>query len=380
MTWHRGQPTRLSLSAAVIATFMGCGGAQQRSDSQLLDAQRERDALRVAYEAQQLKLKELSERVIALEDRVMLSAAPKSSGRGSGLWGRPLTARVPAGLPVVKLSEMGSQPRREARGSRLIKTQRPQSAPPSAQEMRDERLQEAGERLDDVPTLTADNIKGYQRARRELNSGASAVEKPVESPVTERRAKRKRPRRAHPAPEGSERAASLGVVPVPPRPREVSAEVEPANDAPESATQGELQSEPQGLPRGEPLSARADQDPFGEALRVAQTALLGAKWAEARRSFEQVLSLSPKAEERSSARYGIARVLQGQGRPLEAIDTLKSLIQADPSGRLVPSALLLIGELQLSAGQGAQGRATLSRLKSLYPNTSAARRAEGLLQ
>jgi len=376
MTWHRGQPTRLSLSAAVIATFMGCGGAQQRSDSQLLDAQRERDALRVAYEAQQLKLKELSERVIALEDRVMLSAAPKSSGRGTGLWGRPLTTRVPAGLPVVKLSEMGAQPRREARGSRLIKTQRPRSAPPSAQEMRDERLQEAGERLDAVPTLTADNIKGYQRARREIHSGGGAVE----SPVAERRAKRKRSRRAHPAPEGSERAASLGVVPVPPRPRGAPPKAKPISDALELETRDEHQSEPQEPTGGEALNARADQDPFAEALRVAQVALSTAKWAEARRSFEQVLSLSPKAEERSSARYGIARALQGQGRPLEAIDTLKSLIQADPSGRLVPSALLLIGELQLSAGQGAQGRATLSRLKSLYPNTSAARRAEGLVQ
>lgn len=306
---------------------------------QLTDAQRERDALRVAYEAQQLRLKELSERVVALEDRVMLDRAPGRSGRGAGLWGRPLRGEADRSLPVVKLSAL--QPRRAER--------RALAEPPSVQQMREERLERLGQGAEEeVPTLTAQNVSLFKR----------------------KRPKKRRAQQPYPAPEGSAQASSLGVVPVPPSPKGQRPSQPAPLVAPAAPASAPLQPSPAPL---------APRDPFDELLKEARVALKGGDWTEAKRGYEQVLSLSPKASDRSKARLGLARVLQGQGRSRDAIEALRALIQDDPSGALVPSALLEIGQLQLNSGQSAQGRATLTRLKSLYPNTAAARRAEGLL-
>ena len=56
----------LSLSCLLLSS--ACGGAHQLK-GQLGEAQREREVLRDAYEAQQLRLRELESRLLRLEDR-----------------------------------------------------------------------------------------------------------------------------------------------------------------------------------------------------------------------------------------------------------------------------------------------------------------------
>ena len=144
---------------ALTAPLLACGGGQRTLSERADEAARERDALRVAYEAQQLKLKELSERLLALEDRLTLEGGAQTANArplpsGGGLWGRPI-ARDLSALPVVRLS----------------RAQRP----PSAQRLRDERLAlegrqggqagQAGQAEDGVPTLTADNVTRFRRER-----------------------------------------------------------------------------------------------------------------------------------------------------------------------------------------------------------------------
>ena len=109
--------------------------------AQLEDARRERDALRVAYEAQQLRLKELSDRLSTLEDRVVAHPARAP---------RDLSA-----LPVVRLSRRPSSPGERA-------------SPPSAQAMRAARLarqwrgaEGGGDEAGELPALTADNISDF---------------------------------------------------------------------------------------------------------------------------------------------------------------------------------------------------------------------------
>jgi len=353
--------SQLALVAGLALT--GCGGvAQQVNMEQVADAQRERDALRVAYEAQHLRIKELSERIVALEDRVMLDVSAGRGSRSAGLWGRPQRGAQAKRLPVVKLSALNGRPVSQARTSA--------DAPPSVQVMRAERLERMGRASegDEVPTLTAQNVESFKKRKQTRRS--------------------KRARRHYPAPKGATEASSLGVVPVPPSPQEprprTTTHAPPALPVVSTPARRESSGEPlrveaqvSDVSAQEPL--QPPQDPFTGLLRIADRALKSRDWAEARRRYEQVLSLSSKASDRSRARLGVARVLKGKGRRREAIETLRDLIQADPSGKQVPRALLEIGELQLQSGQVAQGRATLTRLKSLYPNTAAARRAEGIL-
>ena len=309
----------------------------------------------------------------------MLDVSPSRSSRGAGLWGRPQRGAQPRQLPVVKLSALSGRPSSQPATY--------SAAPPSAQLMRAERLERLGRapEVEGVPTLTAQNVDQFKR--KGSKRGA------------QRRAQRARA--PYPAPQGSEGASSLGVVPVPPSPQGEKPSVardqrrpsplagaalergaalkEPAQERPESGPDSlggpseapltSLTASPQGTSR----------DPFSALLVSADAALKSRDWAEAKRSYEQVLSLAPTSSDRSKARLGIARALKGRGRHREAIEALRALIQADPSGALVPSALWEIGDIQLTSGQAAQGKATLTRLKSLYPNTSAARRAERVL-
>lgn len=346
---------RGAFSTGLVVMLTACGGVKQQiATQQTLDAQRERDALRVAYEAQQLRIKELSDRIIALEDRVMLDHSSNRNVRGAGLWGRSIKQASNRQLPVVKLSALRS---REIHG--LSET--PNTEMPSVQDMREKRLEELGRQANNegVPTLTAHNIDSFKKKRKKSS-----------------------PRRIYDAPKGSDQASSLGVVPIPPTP--LSSPI-PHSVAKHSTSTIEGESEVSDaslVPTTAPVvdSLKVTQDPFKVLLSEAERALASHNWSEANRRYQQILSRSLDSSDQSRARLGLAKVLRGKGSFNEAVKMLRALIQADPSGHVVPTALLEIGDIQLSSGQEAQGRATLMRLKSLYPNTTAARRAESLLQ
>ena len=58
-----------------------------------------------------------------------------------------------------------------------------------------------------------------------------------------------------------------------------------------------------------------------------------------------------------------------------ALDLFRRVVTEHPTGNQVPDALLMTGLTLDRLGQPAKARETLSRLKSMYPGTDAARRA-----
>ena len=371
----RSKSLKPLIIAVVTTPLLACGGGQRALVERADEAARERDALRVAYEAQQLKMKELSERLLALEDRLTLEGGGRPShmdasrGRsaelpsGGGLWGRP-QARDLSVLPVVRLS----------------RAQRP----PSAQRLRDERLALEGRAGEgEVPTLTASNVA---RFRRDPSTAPVSVERAPTNDQRDQRDQldqttRKRKRRPYAPPQGAEEAASLGVVPLPKRPLTPSTpSILSAPPSPPSLQEEpRSQAQEQGLTSEQSTQPSTPQEPSLAALQQAKRHTEARLWAEAREAYELVITLPPSAERRAEGRFGLALSLKALTQKSAALSTFRALIQASPTSPLVPDALLEIGALQLSSGDPAQGRATLTRLKSLYPHTSAARRADGLL-
>jgi len=58
-----------------------------------------------------------------------------------------------------------------------------------------------------------------------------------------------------------------------------------------------------------------------------------------------------------------------------ALQTFRSVLERFPTGNQVPDALLMIGLTLKKLGRVAEGRDTLGRLRAIYPNSAAAKRA-----
>ena len=63
-----------------------------------------------------------------------------------------------------------------------------------------------------------------------------------------------------------------------------------------------------------------------------------------------------------------------------ALTTFRRVVESYPGGNRVPDALLMIGLTLERLGRPAEGRETLARLRTLYPDTTAAQHAEASLR
>ena len=81
-----------------------------------------------------------------------------------------------------------------------------------------------------------------------------------------------------------------------------------------------------------------------------------------------------------NALFWIGQVQFDEARFGAALATFHRVITEHPTGNKVPDALLMIGLTQAKLGRGAEGRETLARLRAMYPQTEAARKADDRLQ
>ena len=316
--------------------FLGCGGIKAL-EIQLKDAQRERDILRDAYEAQQLRLKELESRLLKIEDddvgstksnvrmnRQVTSQRQRSSTKSKGLWPRE---RLRA-LPVVmvkrdqvysKTNETYSEPKLE-----LDEVQRRRrSRNPSVKENTRKKLvttsvrqkQREVKKKTSLPSLNARNLSDY----RDLDQ-VKKEQKIDRMKRTERQ---------------TYQEPSLKKYKTESRPR-------PFVERPKASSQPSVMNQIREQGDQENIDQAISANPISQGLQQAQT-------------------------------------YRKQGRLKEAMRIAKRLIAESPTDPLIPNVLYLMGRLQIEQGQATAGRSTLLRLSRLYPKASAAKEAQQFL-
>ena len=80
-----------------------------------------------------------------------------------------------------------------------------------------------------------------------------------------------------------------------------------------------------------------------------------------------------------NALFWVAQIQFDQSRFQAALGTFRQVVDNYPAGNKVPDALLMIGLTQAKLGRGAEGRETLARLRAMFPQTEAARKADARL-
>ncbi len=83
----------------------------------------------------------------------------------------------------------------------------------------------------------------------------------------------------------------------------------------------------------------------------------------------------PRHSFADNALYAMGRMRYTRAEYGAALDLFRRVVTEHPTGNQVPDALLMTGLTLDRLGQPAKARETLSRLKSMYPGTDAARRA-----
>jgi TolA-binding protein len=122
-----------------------------------------------------------------------------------------------------------------------------------------------------------------------------------------------------------------------------------------------------GLPRGD-LNAQAEQE-----LRAAR----GLSGASAAQALEAFVARYPRHPQADNALLEAASVYSGAGRGEAGCAVLARCVEEYPAGDAMPEALERLGECKADRGDVAAARRLFQRVLSDYPQSSAAKRAEG---
>ena len=319
---HHRQRLRSFWKWPLLALSLGCGADPALSRA-LKASQQEREILQEAFNAQQRRLNALEAKVAMMDDQLQQ---------------RLLAYRPRRALPVKSLAP------------------RP-AAPPISTAMA-------------TPTLTQADLPRPVRSARPPRSRVSRARRgPVAPPPIARN------------------APAIGVSPLPPPPqleerRAAPPSKEHAGVAQPSAQETSAQeavtesSQSAGLPA--PVSPPSPPSP-GEAI---QSAIRGLKAQQegAQSRLQGLLSENSSHPLYDDGLLALGLHLHQRGQRRRALGLFKRLISEDPTGNQVPEALLMIGQVQRELGAVAEGRQTLARLISLFPETPAAERARARLQ
>ena len=317
--------------------FLGCGGIKVL-EVQLKDAQRERDILRDAYEAQQLRLKELESRLLKIED---------------------------GGLGIVQSSSRTSKV--QAEGYRQRSSTNSKGSWPR-------------ERLRALPVVMVKRDQGYSRTNE------SYSEAQIERDETQRRkGLRSQSRKESPRRKISTKSVRL-------RQREVKKKASlpslnarnledyrgPGQVAQARKVDREQRNERQKYQEPRLRKYEIDSKPHApvERTTVRSESTVRNQTHEqiAQNTYDQAISTNPVTQGLKQA-----QAYRKQGRLKEAMRIAKRLIAESPTDPLIPNVLYLMGRLQIEQGQTTAGRSTLLRLSRLYPKASAAKEAQQFL-
>lgn len=115
-------------------------------------------------------------------------------------------------------------------------------------------------------------------------------------------------------------------------------------------------------------------DPIG-AYKRAYALYKGGDSAGALTAFEAFLRRWPRHDYADNALYWMGECRFARAEFAAALQTFRRVVSEHPTGNKVPDALLMIGMTLEKLGRPAEGRETLARLVTLFPDTAAARRA-----
>lgn len=169
-------------------------------------------------------------------------------------------------------------------------------------------------------------------------------------------APRRLPGRPVPPPANAAMAGNLGVVPLAPR--------GPRGATPRSTTR-----------RADP----ARSDPAVTAYKRAYDLYRNGNFSAAGPALKRFVRDHAQHDYADNALFWVGKIEFDQSRFSAALATFRRVVSTWPAGNKVPDALLMIGLTQAKLGQGAEGRETLARLRAMYPQTEAARKADARL-
>ena len=368
-----------SLFIALGLSLASCGGAAHLT-SQLKTAQHERDVLRDAYEAQQLRLRELELRLLKLEDQQLIGARDTQGDLTSQRPNRPTAT-----------SYVSSQ-----RSSRLDDAQADQTALNTHNRVIDQGVRRdrpdhwRAQRLRALPVVrvsASQALSASSDLEREPMTRKSRARKPERMRTTRRRHSRsshqskrsKTELNTHDIPTLTSRSAVHEHDPertsltAPVTSTAPPAGMERPHRPQSSIPAHEHNARPQSARTFERATPRAD-------LQATQQTPAVHPPVDLIKSFQRQLATSTSASERAPLLLKLAAELRRRGRANHAMRLMKRLISESPTHSVVPDALYLMGRLYIEQGAEAKGKATLLRLSRLYPNARASRSAREFLK
>ena len=337
-------------------SLCGCGNVSVL-ELKLNEAQRERKILRDAYEAQQLRLREVETRLLRLEDHELASVSKNNSvgrqGKQRALqrekksysWAKERMRALPVVMvkrdQASRSDEQRSSDRLELTQDKPVKHKRSLNKPrrkgTSNQRSVKQRKREKEPTpyVAKVPTLTPENVSSFRDPDIDKSGVLVTQENRVkrdQAPLPSLKQDR-RPRKEYSS-INDERKLKIR------EQRGLKTEVPPVQDPPSIRA---IQAQPHIAQR----EARISQ----ESVRQAEQRLLHQ-----------------------------AQMMRKAGRLEESMRAVQRLISESPTHRLVPDALYLMGRLQIERGDQSAGRSTLLRLSRLYPRAHAAEKARQFLE
>lgn len=129
--------------------------------------------------------------------------------------------------------------------------------------------------------------------------------------------------------------------------------------------------------KGAPSKASPAEE---RAYRTAFEMLTQRRYGEARKSFRTFVAKYPSGAYSDNAQYWLAEASYVTREFDTALKDFSRVLETYPNSPKVPGAMLKIGYIQYEKGQLAEARATLQKLISKYPASSAARLAEEFMR
>ena len=344
--------------------FSGCAGTTHLT-SQLKTAQHERDVLRDAYEAQQLRLRELELRLLKLEDRQLMGARDASQDT------RPASSDREVYKTPSRSAQMGqSTPKHTQRPPHLTKDG---GQPETWRKRRLRALPIV--RVSASQALSASGDLEREPLERERRLNDHQLDRP-----------RKVRRRSSKSKTRSARSTS--------RKRDQEIPTLTSRESRRERAPASPQSSPQKREVRSPHLAHAHERVHHQSLGTSQTLHTQSSThqnpsqstpqttprVDLVETYQRQISGVTSASKRAPLLLKLAEELKRRGQTGEAMRLMKRLISESPTHSVVPDALYLMGRLHIARGAEAQGRATLLRLSKLYPNARAAQSARQFLK
>ena len=137
-------------------------------------------------------------------------------------------------------------------------------------------------------------------------------------------------------------------------------------------------AQPKGR-RATPRPAVESADPAIAAYKRAYNLYRSGAFSEAAPALVTFVRDHGSHDYADNALFWVGQIQFDQSRFQAALGTFRQVVDSYPAGNKVPDALLMIGLTQAKLGRGAEGRETLARLRAMFPQTEAARKADARL-